>query len=230
VNAACDADDARILPTPGEDRLRSWSGGQLRAHPAAEQPAAGACAQRDAAGTLAMEALLELARAHSATLASLLLALLAAVVLPLLLRGGRAPPPPAARRGPATLQAGAKARALRWLLGQRHASKPHACPPPHVPLAPQVELRLASREDLSHDTRRFRFALPARARARGVRVRLRWALSRLTHLRRACTRSRPRTCWACQSGSTSSSRTLTPRGTRCLAPTRPPGAPSASAR
>ena len=51
----------------------------------------------------------------------------------------------------------------------------------------QVELPLVSRTELSHDTRRFRFALPVRTAAARVRASL--------------TRRRPRsphsTCWAC---------------------------------
>jgi hypothetical protein len=57
----------------------------------------------------------------------------------------------------------------------------------------QVELPLVSRTELSHDTRRFRFALPVRTVTLGARI--------------APDAPRPRSlrsmCWACPSASTS---------------------------
>jgi hypothetical protein len=121
--------------------------------------------QRPHAAELAfMDALLELARAHGLTaLLPVLAALLVAFLLPLLLRGGAQPP--AAPKGPVTLQPGVQARRPRGLAAAQ--SRPDN--PKNALRALQVELQLASREEVSHDTRRFRFALPARVPPAAVR-------------------------------------------------------------
>lgn len=113
-------------------------------------------------------------------LAPLFIALVAALALHLLLR---ARPTARGPRGPATLSPAVKARP------RPRRRQPLGVPEPRA----QVELRLVSRTELSHDTRRFRFALPVRT----------------TGARPQCARDATRpgslqsTFWACPSASTS---------------------------
>ena len=104
----------------------------------------------------------------------ILFAVMLALLLPVLLRSLSGAP--SKRRAPITLKPDAQARALALFgmvaaafssaTGRRGAPAAYS---PRRANSLQVELQLVLRENVSHDTRLFRFALPVRAKRRAVR-------------------------------------------------------------
>ena len=97
----------------------------------------------------------------------ILLAVMLALLLPVLLRS--LSDAPSKRRAPTTLRPDAQARGLALFgmvavacssaTGRGRAPAAHS---PRRARSSQVELKLVLRENVSHDTRLFRFALPVR--------------------------------------------------------------------